>query len=343
MLKRILSAIFCLCLIFAVGCQDTTVYDNLSDYEDTPNTQSESVLSVNPLTGKSDLKDASVAGQRPIAIVVNNISTAQKVQTGLSNADIIYETEAEGGVTRLLAVYQDISDLDKIGTVRSARYQHIELAMGHDAIYVHCGQNTYAKSLLNSIDHINAETNKNGGKRISNGLASEHTLYVNAKELLVAADNKFDLKAKSVKTFANFAKEDETVTLDGGTATSVKVNFPTKDTDFTYDSATGLYTRLSDGKQLTDYFTKEETKVKNVFILLTSMSHFSDNYTRKVSLSSGDGYYITNGTVQFIKWSKGDSKDSFKFTDTEGKDITVSAGNSWVCIANKATCNPTIQ
>ncbi len=340
MFKKILALVFCVCLIFAVGCSDSVVYDDLSNYgegEQAP------TLEVNPLTGINDVSKKVIA-QRPVAVVVNNISVAQKVQTGLSNADIIYETEAEGGITRLLAVYQDISKVDKVGTVRSARCQHIELAMGHNAVYIHCGQNVYAKQLLDNVDHLNVETNKYGGERVKNGMSStEHTLYVNTDKLLKSIDEKFDIKAKSVKPFANFADEKETLNLDGGTATSIKVNFPTKDTDFTYDSETGLYTRLSDEAQLTDYYTKEETKVKNVFVLLTEMSHFADNYTRKVSLQGGDGYYMTNGTVQFIKWSKGNATDSFKFTDTEGNEIKVSAGNSWICIADKATCTPTIK
>lgn len=72
--------------------------------------------------------------------MINNISTAQPVQTGLNKADIIYETEVEGGITRLMAVFQDITTAEKIGTIRSARYPYVDLAMGHNAIFIHCGQ-----------------------------------------------------------------------------------------------------------------------------------------------------------------------------------------------------------
>ena len=82
----------------------------------------------NPLTGVEELTKEK-SQDKPVAIMVNNISVAQKVQTGLSKADIVYETEVEGGITRLLAVFQDISKVEKIGTVRSARYAYIDLAM----------------------------------------------------------------------------------------------------------------------------------------------------------------------------------------------------------------------
>ncbi len=342
MLKRILAAVFAVLMIFAVGCDDKVVYDDLSDYESTPAVEDTPTLAVNPLTGIGEFEDNAKASQRPVAIMVNNVSVAQSRQTGLSDADIIYETEVEGGITRLMAVYQDISGLDKIGTVRSARYPYVDLALGHNAVYIHCGQDpTYCAPHLKDIDDLSIDTNSKGAKRIANGLSSEHTLYAIAGDLWKSINETFDTKVSSVSPWANFT--DEALTLDGGAATSVSVPFPAMKTNFTYDAATGLYTRLAGGTVLSDYYTGETTQVKNVFILLTSISNYPDGKHRKVALESGDGYYITNGTVQFIKWSKGAATNGFKFTDTNGGEIKVSAGNSWVCIANKSTCEPTIQ
>lgn len=343
MLKRILAAACAALMIFAVGCDKNVVYDNLSDYEShSPIAEQVPALAINPLTGVAEFEELSKANQRPVAIMVNNVNVAQSRQTGLSDADIIYETEVEGGITRLMAVYQDISDLDKIGTVRSARYPYVDLALGHDAIYIHCGQDpTYCAPHLADIDDISIDTNSKGAQRLSNGLSSEHTLYALAGDLWENINDNFETKLNSVVSWANFT--DKELALDGGAATSVSVPFPAMTTNFTYDASTGLYTRLAGSTVLTDYYTNEPTQVKNVFILLTTISNYSDGKHRKVDLESGDGYYITNGTVQFIKWSKGDATNGFKFTDTEGKEISVSAGNSWVCIADKKTCNPKIQ
>lgn len=343
MFKKILAASFAVLMIFAAGCNQNVVYDDLSDYEsEAPVVENTPDLSVNPLTGVAELEDSAKAKQRPVAIMVNNVDVAQSRQTGLSDADIIYETEVEGGITRLMAVYQDIADLDKIGTVRSARYPYVDLALGHNAVYVHCGQDpTYCAPHLNDIDHLSIDTNSKGAKRIANGLKSEHTLYALAGDLWESINEKFDTSVSSVAPWVNFT--DNALTLDGGAATSVSVPFPAATTNFTYDATSGLYTRLSGGTVLSDYYTGETTQVKNVFILLTSISNYPDGKHRKVALESGDGYYITNGTVQFIKWSKGSATNGFTFTDTNGAEIEVSAGNSWVCIANKSTCNPTIQ
>ena len=341
MFKKFLAAVCCVALIFMVGCDNDVVYDNLSDYDNEISESENNDLSVNPLTGVADVSK-EVASRRPVAIMINNVKTAQKVQTGLNAADIIYETEVEGGITRLMAVYQDITDLDKIGTVRSARYPYVDLALGHNAIYIHCGQDpTYCAPHLNDIDDLSIDTKSKGAKRISNGLSSEHTLYAIAGDLWESIDDSFDTTASNSTPWTNFTSD--TLTLDGGSATSVSVPFPTVATNFTYDSQSGLYTRLSGGTVLTDYYTNEQTQVKNVFVLLTSITNYPDGKHRRVALDSGDGYYVTNGTVQFIKWSKGNSTNGFKFTDTEGNEIKVSAGNSWVCIADKKTCNPTFE
>lgn len=341
MLKKLLAAICCIMLVFTVGCDKDVVYADPSDYDDSETPKQTENLLVNPLTGVEGISE-DAAARRPVAIMINNISTAQKVQTGLNRADIIYETEVEGGVTRLMAVYQDITKLDKIGSVRSARYPYVDLALGHNAIYIHCGQDpTYCAPHLKDIDDISIDTNSKGAKRISNGLASEHTLYAIAGDLWSSISEKFKTANSNTAEWVNFTNEP--LSLDGGSAASITVPFPAAKTNFTYDAQSGLYTRLLGGAAQSDYFTKEQTQVKNVFVLLTNISTYPDGKHRKVDLVGGDGYYATNGTMQFIKWSKGNANDSIKFTDTEGNEIKVAAGNSWVCIANKSTCTPNFQ
>jgi hypothetical protein len=157
---------------------------------------------VNPLTGLENLESEEIAYRRPVAVMINNISVAQKVQTGLTQADIVYETEVEGGITRLMAVFQDITKVQQFGTVRSARYPYVDLAMGHNAIYVHHGQdNTYCAPHLKDTQAFTIHEN-NAGARIKNGLATEHTLYGYGPKLWewLGTKTKFDLDLDTVKT-----------------------------------------------------------------------------------------------------------------------------------------------
>jgi hypothetical protein len=80
--------------------------------------------------------------RRPIlAIIENHLDS--RPQSGLSNADVIYEAVAEGGITRFLAVfYCGVADNDYIiGQIRSARVYFVNLALeyGSNPLFVHWG------------------------------------------------------------------------------------------------------------------------------------------------------------------------------------------------------------
>lgn len=350
MVKRISVLVLVLVLALLAGCSKpkeneevlSSSSELVSETSSTPEPEKE--LYYNPLTGVKDLANESAATQRPVAIMVNNMSNAQSVQTGVAKADIIYETEIEGGITRLLAVFQDVSSVECIGTVRSARYAFIDLAMGHNAVYIHHGQDpTYAKPHLKDVNHINIHENLYG-KRLSNGLKHEHTLYTYGATLWEGISKTFSTQNKNSKPWQKFAAEGDTVTLSGGTANTVTVPFSGDyKTKFTYDATTGLYTRSFKDTVRTDYLTGEKTTVKNVIVVLTSITDYPDGEHREISLTSGDGYYVTNGEYTPIKWKKGSSSNSLKFTDTDGNELLMSAGKTWVCVASKKHANPKFE
>lgn len=346
MLKKILPFLLCLTLCMLIGCSENKERLSVETGEEPQSSVPSETLPVlykNPLTGVSELTEDK-ADDRPVAIMINNISTAQPVQTGLNKADIIYETEVEGGITRLMAVYQNVSEVGRIGTIRSARYPYVDLALGHNAIYLHHGQdNKYCGPHLKDIDDINISEG-NYGFRIKNGLASEHTLYTEGGKLWDGLVNdKVKTERGSNTAWANFTDDETPIALEN-TASSVSVPFSASyKTVFKYDSATGKYTRYFGNTLRKDYNTGDTTQVKNVFVLLTTIKNYSDGYHRQVLLESGEGYYCTNGTYTPIKWNKGAAKNSFKFTKADGTELLVSAGSSWVCIADKNTSKPVFE
>lgn len=103
----------------------------------TPSEELEPSGPLNPLTGLPMEDEAQVAA-RPVAIMLNNLKEAMP-QQGQSQADIIYECLEEGGITRMLGVYQSIKGVDTVGSIRSARSYYLQLALGHDAIFIHAG------------------------------------------------------------------------------------------------------------------------------------------------------------------------------------------------------------
>ena len=351
MFKRILVLLLCVCLCMAVGCSkepeqqlSVEMGDDVSAPEPPP--APEPKFSVNPLTGLEDL-EIGKEKDRPVAVTINNISIAQPVQTGLGKADIVYETEVEGGITRLVALFQDISKVEKIGTVRSARYAFIDLAMGHNAIYVHHGQDvTHAGPHLKDLDHFVVSEN-NAGARVSNGLSREHTLYAYGDKLWDQLEKQFKTENSNTDTWVNFATAEEEIHLEN-TANAVSVPFSNSyKTTFKYDSESGKYVRYFNGTLRKDYITGEKVAFKNIFVLSTDIYTYpncNDGYKhKKVELDSGSGYYIVNGTYTVISWRKGSASNSFVFTTVDGSELTVEPGNSWVCIPNGQTAIPVFE
>ena len=341
MLKKVLCILSCLIIVLCMcscSANKTPGTDNNSSVPATSNPEPENLYAKNSLTGIYNL-DKNKANLRPVAVMIDNDSLAQRnSQFSVSLADIVYETEIEAGITRLMAVFSDLSKIGQIGDIRSARYVFVDLAMGHNAVYVHSGKDpTYCKPHLNDFDNFEI-TYGYYGKRIHYGdVMSWQELFTSGTELLKGfADKKWKTTAENIKDWQSFAKEDETVSLTNP-ATNVTIGFNNVYINyFKYDAVSGKYTKTSRFTENFDRGNEQPYTVKNVFALKTDMSMYPDNYRRKIDLEGGDGYYFTNGTCEQIKWKKGKSEDSFVFTKSDGTPLTVSAGNSWVCIIKQS-------
>lgn len=334
-MKKFICTVLALCTALTIsGCGKKKQPVDTNAVVETPPEQAVNTNAVNQLTGVQDL-NPDKENVRPVAIMVDNDSNAQTyTQNGVCFADIVYETETEGGITRLMCVYKDIEKIGQIGDVRSARYVYVDLAMGHNAIYVHSGKDPdFCAPHLKDLDNFEIATNTYG-QRITYGKAFNwQTLFTTGATLWKGfADKKWNTAGDS-KAWQNFASENETVTLSGESAQKATADFNGAYISyFNYNAETGKYLKTSIHSANKNREDGTPYSFKNVFLIKTNMSYYPGNYRRKIDLNSGEGYYLTNGKYEKIKWKKGNSKDPFVFTKADGSTLTVSAGNSWVCI-----------
>lgn len=347
-MKRLLFCLLsCACVLSLLLCGCGTTGGQVPDFEEVPESSEEPVPEhvgfYNNLSGLYELDTKEKESARPVAIMINNISVAQKVQSGLGKASIVYESFAEGGITRLLAVFKDAASIPQVGSLRSARYSYIDLACGHDAVYVHCGRDpNYTLTKMTNMGLDNYDFNSGYGGpycfRVDNGLAWEHRLFTNGELLVKALEDggrRMTVDDKHSGAWANFADEDEIVKPIGSKAKEISVFFSASYvTNFKYDNESGLYLKFNRDTPNIDGDTGEQYGYKNLFVLFTNVGTFDDNYRVYSELKGGDGYYICNGSCQPIKWAKGDVYDSFKFTDEDGHSLLVNAGNSYVCLTS---------
>jgi hypothetical protein len=272
--------------------------------------------------------------------MINNVKVATP-QSGISYADIIYETLAEGGLTRMMALYQDISVVDTIGSVRSARPYYIELSQAYDAIYIHAGGSDAAYSdLINrSITHIDgvngtAETFYRDAWRRAN-MGYEHSLMLNTT-LLDDYIAKYKLRTDHKDGYeSNMVFTDEPLSSDSA-ASTIKVKFSSsKSTTLDYDAESGLYTISQYGAAMTDNESDGNVTVKNVIVISTSISKISGDSAGRLSVTltgSGKGYMMRDGQCVEITWSKDSYSSQFTYTLADGSTVEFGRGSTYIAI-----------
>ena len=353
--------LFCLAisaLLLLSGCGRTAEGSTSPPSDDAPSAESEQPYDgpVNPLTGLP-IREAAV-NNRPVAIMLNNLKQALP-QVGQSQADMIYEVLAEGGITRMLAVYQDASQAGMIGSVRSARTYYLELALGHDAIFLHAGgsPDAYAKIKswgVTSLDGISgtyggltpesslfwrdADRRKQNGyehSMVTTGAAIEATLSNSSLRLEHADGYQYDMLFSPDGTPAH-----------GTDATVITVPFsPYKTGVFTYDSESGLYMVEEYGAPYVDGNTGGQIGVTNVLILKTSCQLISGDSAGRIAVdlsSGGTGYYACGGQLIDVVWKKQSPGGQFIYTDLQGDRISFGAGKTYVNIV-PLTCQVTVN
>lgn len=330
-LAVILSAAFTLSALVGCGKKDEeTVSDEsysielqdssmITDDSNIPMMKDGKVMS--DLTG--EWVDPSVANKRYVAIMVvnNNLGLPQ---SGVENASVIYEMLEEGGISRLLCLFdQDtLSGLDKIGPVRSTRVNFDRKALEHDAVLVHWGGIWAMKEmpLITDLDDMNLNTESAAyGFRVSRpGYGSEFTGYTSGEKILQGISDKgFDTeKCDEYKSMFSFNMEDTDLS-DGTAASKLAINSNIESRPyFEYDSESKLYKKFTYGDVQYDETTGNQIAFKNVIYEFCPHYVLSDEVGSKYidDVGEGEGLYATNGKVIKIKWKK-EAKKTFAYKE----------------------------
>jgi len=278
--------------------------------------------------------------ERPIAVMINNNHAAWP-HAGLQESFLNYEIVAEGGITRIMAIYKDVDTLDKIGSVRSSRPYYLDYALENDAIYAHWGGSDQAYSDIKSLkmDHIDGMTYEGKyffrDKKANKSL--EHTGFTKMS-MLKDAVSKLGIRSTSEKnTVFNYSVDE--IDLSGmdnvEKADSVKITYSRyHNTSYEYDEVNKVYVRSMSGKAHVDAVTGNQYTAKNI-ITYKVRNRSIDSYGRQKleNIGSGDGYYITNGYAVPITWEKTSRSGQtiYKYKTT-GEEIKLNDGNTWVQI-----------
>ena len=297
-----------------------------------------------PLTGTR--APGNVVPQRaPIAMKVDNYSLGPvpaeaRPQSGLDYADIIFEEQVEGAITRYAAVFQCHNAPGLVGPIRSARWTDIQMLseLGHP-IFVHVGGIQPVLSLITSSALVNLDLGLNGS--LESNPAGRYAPYdtYTTTQAVWAHEKQLTTPPSPVFTYS-------TKVPNGQAVTQIHLDWSdTSDIYWRWDVATGTWLRyynvgspsaplikpdvLSDGvqNQAQDVIVQDVNItygpwVENSGGGLEVESHIIGN--------SGKAYVFRNGTMITGTWVSGSASSPTKFLDSAGKVIALEPGRTWV-------------
>ena len=316
--------------------------DEETEIDEEPEQEPEPPKPVNPLTGLP--VDAEISSARPLAIMVNNHRDAMP-QVGISKADIIYEILVEGGITRMMALYQDVSGVGVIGSIRSSRHYYVNIAQGYDAVYIFAGGSPQAYSALSSrnITRLDGTDSTWSHTEIfyrdqqrAQTMRFEHTLVISS-ELVEQWLTTYGYRLDHEDDFkCNLSFVEDGTPAFGNQALDFSVKFSSsKSTSFLYDPGDGLYYLSQYDKEYIDGNDGTQVSATNVLILQTSVSPIPGDGEGRLEIAttgSGKGYFICGGRYTEINWSRADNSSQFSYTLANGSNLVLGQGKTYICI-----------
>lgn len=327
-----------------------------------------------PLNGKMFTKVEKEAWEkrRPIAVMIENDVNARP-QSGLTDADIVFEAIAEGGITRFMSIFYcgaQRADVT-LAPVRSARTYFLDWASGFNyPMYVHVGGanisgptdalgqiRQYGWQLQNDIDAMSSSypTFVRNANRLGRHVATEHTMESSTEKLWKVANDRdwtniaparrIGGKAVSESDWKDGYKgwefQDE-VPADGTTG-SIAYDFWSGYNDFsvkwTYNSETKSYDRSMGGEPHKDLNNENQVSAANVIVILTDEKGPLNEAKHMMykTIGAGEALIFKNGQVIKGRWSKKDRTSELQFVDNKGSAIKLARGLTWISVLDDST------
>lgn len=289
-----------------------------------------------PLTG---LETPEPVTRQPVMVMVNN-HPAARPQSGLSQADLVYECLAEGEITRLVAIFQSRSFPDPIGPVRSIRPYFIELGKGFGALQVHAGGSPdgYAQLEREHIPELDEITNAGPSFWRESFRKAPHNLYTNLEKIGAGAERR-GLQGKGpekpVFSFANGGGEAvQASAQEAGPGRDAEITFllSSYKVGYTYDEASRTYLRSINGNKHIDLNNNEQLAAANVVIMGTDHKVLDDEGRREVRLTgTGPALLLQGGKVRSIEWKREREDEPVRYYE-QGREAELRPGQTHIMI-----------
>lgn len=300
--------------------------------------------------------------RRPLSVMIENSPDARP-HSGLSRADVVYEANVEGLITRFMAVFYCNSPFENIAIapVRSARASYLNWVSEYDALYNHVGganrngenaqKTAAAADALGLIDQYGIKDLDQFGigypdcyrnpDRLDKPVATEHTMVCFSDNLFKIAEKRgwTNVDQKGVpwdKNFTPWTFKDDAAQGSRGSTTAIAVAFaPGKnvyEAQWEYDAANNVYKRKTGGEPHLDLETKEQIIAKNVVMMVAKVNNSVDELGHVLfdTIGTGKALVFQDGNVVTGTWTKKSRIGRTTFTGPNGKELPLNRGMVWI-------------
>ncbi|WP_405106919.1 DUF3048 domain-containing protein [Paenibacillus sp. FSL K6-1217] len=270
---------------------------------------------------------------RPLAVMINN-APAARPQSGISEADILYEVLAEGGITRLIGIFQSHSGVVKIGPIRSIRPYLLDIGESYSGITVHAGGSPAAYAILQREKKADMDEIGRAGAYFwrDKERKAPHNLYSNAAKLREGAAKLG--YAESVKVPGFLFHDPDYIPVEGDPVLALSVNFLLKsyNVGYKYDAEQRIYARWVNGKPHLDLNNARPVEAANIIVMGSDHKVLDDIGRLQVDTElGGEAVLLQRGVALKGKWSRSPG-DVIRFVKQDGKEALMFPGITHILI-----------
>jgi len=273
----------------------------------------------------------------PVGVMIENLPTVRNNQRGLSEASVVYETLAEGGATRFLALFDGENlKAGRITPIRSVRPYYAQWAREYGAVVMHAGGSPdgvweIRRLHLQDADYLKGKTSKYFWRTDrSQSVHNLATSNVRINKMLADFGRRDDIPDFQSWKF----KPQAALASRGKNGSSVVISFGAKafQVEYRYNRLKNMYERWNGSIPHRDANTKKQLAAKNVIVQYVPKEKVLDRKGRLEikTTGSGSGLLMQDGKFLTVRWTKKTSSSRTIFRYTNGKEIELNGGPIWI-------------
>lgn len=263
------------------------------------------------------------------ALVMYDGSLDVTSRPGLESAGVVYEALTEGGIVRLMAVFDSSAKVPRFGPIRSTRSYFIDWAEEYGGIYMHVGGSPEALTRLRNVSKLTNIDEMSRGHYFERDTSlpgplnvfSTFSSWLRIKEQT----------AMPASAFVTWKFEEQATRREESAGWQIEMNFsPSYSMGWVYDASEGAYLRFVNGER-DMYANGNQVKAHNL-VAIEVPSKTVDSIGRQdmKTIGSGKAFIMSAGEKIAGWWIKESPAGRMRFVTENQEEVVFVPGVTWI-------------